>query len=43
MEALLKPLEGDYDKSAVSENAIRYNEVFENIDVFHCSMFLTLR
>lgn len=33
VEALLKPLEGDYDKSAVSENAIRYNEVFENIDV----------
>ncbi len=33
VEALLKPLEGDYDKSVVSENAIRYNEVFENIDV----------
>ena len=33
VEALLKPLEGNYDRSAVSENAIRYNEVFENIDV----------
>ncbi len=33
VEALLKPLEGNYDRSAVLENAIRYNEVFENIDV----------
>ena len=33
VEALLKPLEGDYGRSAVLENAIRYNEVFDNIDV----------
>ncbi|MBD5542507.1 MAG: hypothetical protein HDR00_15195, partial [Lachnospiraceae bacterium] len=33
MEALLKPLEGDYGKAAVSENAIRYNGVFENTDM----------
>lgn len=33
VEALLKPLEGDYGKGAVSGNAIRYNGVFDRIDV----------
>ena len=33
MEAVLVPTEGNYALTAVSENAIRYNEVFENIDI----------
>lgn len=33
IEAVLEPAEGDYGRPAVSENAIRYNGVFENIDI----------
>ncbi len=31
--AVLCPEDGNYTKEAVSENAIRYNDVYENVDV----------
>lgn len=33
VEAALTAADGDYTKAAVSENAIRYNGVYENIDI----------
>ncbi len=33
VEAVLTAEDGDYSKAAVSENAIRYNRVYENIDI----------
>lgn len=33
VEAVMKPEDGNYANAAVSENAIRYNGVYENIDV----------
>ena len=33
VEASLSAEDGDYTKAAVSENAIRYNRVYENIDI----------
>lgn len=32
-EAVLRPEDGDYTKEAVSNNAIRYNDVYENVDI----------
>ena len=32
-EAVLRPQDGDYTKEAVSGNAIRYNDVYENVDI----------
>lgn len=32
-ETILQPESGNYTKAVVSENAIRYNEVYQNIDV----------
>lgn len=33
MKAVLEPEDGDYTKAAVSENALRYNDVYENVDI----------
>ena len=33
VKAVLTPSDGDYTKAAVSENAIRYNKVYENVDI----------
>ncbi len=33
IEAVMTPVDGNYGKESVSENAIRYNDVYENIDI----------